>query len=412
MVTEFPSHCSRCDRDVTVRLEVLGDKRGAVGRAAKCIKCPNCGASYRSLPPLPFCPKGHPYRVVKSGKHAGMRFCPACRGKRKPRPGRHRNPLNPRKPKVFFEFEGESHTIHEWAKLKGAVSPGLAWTRVKHGWDAWRAITLPPLPTSGPECGERFRKLHSGKKKTPEHIQKFREAKTLKRRKVIDFHRDFDPSIHPGRSWCIYTLSDPLTGDVRYVGWTTNPRVRLCSHVSAVRSGSETNTHKSNWIKRLMRTGLEPHLNIIEKGCGQNWPAREKFWINHFRAAGVALLNRTDGGEGVVGVVASVKTREKLRRAMTGRVFTEEWKQKISKAKKGVSSPAIRAQVARLIESARGRKEDPIHALARVASLRGRKRTPEMIEKTASANRGKKRTPEQCARMAEGHRRAKAGRAA
>lgn len=47
------------------------------------------------------------------------------------------------------------------------------------------------------------------------------------------------------------------------------------------------------------------------------------------------LVNFTDGGEGLSGNTKSIETREKLRKAMTGRVFTEEWLKHMSLSRLG-----------------------------------------------------------------------------
>ena len=46
----------------------------------------------------------------------------------------------------------------------------------------------------------------------------------------------------------IYTLSHPITKEVRYVGKTKNPKQRLRAHTNPARYRP---THKFNWIKKL-----------------------------------------------------------------------------------------------------------------------------------------------------------------
>lgn len=47
----------------------------------------------------------------------------------------------------------------------------------------------------------------------------------------------------------IYFLSHPTTGEVRYVGKTNNPRIRLWMHKRETK-----NTRKNAWIKSLANT--------------------------------------------------------------------------------------------------------------------------------------------------------------
>ena len=55
----------------------------------------------------------------------------------------------------------------------------------------------------------------------------------------------------------IYSLSDPRTGEIRYVGKTVNLKRRLYGHLY-----DDEKTHKSAWIKSLKRLGLKPQLDI------------------------------------------------------------------------------------------------------------------------------------------------------
>ena len=92
----------------------------------------------------------------------------------------------------------------------------------------------------------------------------------------------------------IYTLSDPKTGRVRYVGKTVQlPKNRLTSHIST----SKHNRKKDYchcWIKSLLNEDLKPIMNIIEETYDVN---RETYWINYYRNKEEKLTNFTDGGE-------------------------------------------------------------------------------------------------------------------
>ena len=45
----------------------------------------------------------------------------------------------------LLTFEGETKTIHEWAKIKGISSPAL-YKRINRGWTVEDALTTPPVP--------------------------------------------------------------------------------------------------------------------------------------------------------------------------------------------------------------------------------------------------------------------------
>lgn len=94
----------------------------------------------------------------------------------------------------------------------------------------------------------------------------------------------------------IYTLHDPRYPlAVRYVGKTEkSPKHRLKQHVGK----TKRTDHKNNWIKKLLRDGVTPVMEIIDRVPVSEWKTAERFWIKSFRMMGCDLLNDTDGGEG------------------------------------------------------------------------------------------------------------------
>ena len=144
----------------------------------------------------------------------------------------------------------------------------------------------------------------------------------------------------------IYGLIDPFTNEVRYVGKSINPKRRYKEHLNKM-----TNTHKSAWIKSLLKIGKEPKIEIIEECSGDNWSDREKYWISFYGN----LTNLTEGGEdgshseetiqklrllnsGVnnpnYGKRASKDLRDKLSEIQSGKSLTETHKGKIKKSMK------------------------------------------------------------------------------
>lgn len=115
------------------------------------------------------------------------------------------------------------------------------------------------------------------------------------------------------REWFIYALIDPRTEDVRYIGWSYDPRKRLVAHLWESRKRA---SHKHNWIAALMREGLIPICQIIDQGWGDGWGDAEKRWIAYYREAGARLTNGSAGGEGFP---KSEDIKEKIRRTSLGR---------------------------------------------------------------------------------------------
>lgn len=64
---------------------------------------------------------------------------------------------------------------------------------------------------------------------------------------------------------------------------------------------------------------------------------REIYWIDRIGRKDLEkgpLVNFTNGGEGNSGRVCSLETKKKIGNKLTGRVFSEEWKKKISESGK------------------------------------------------------------------------------
>ena len=77
----------------------------------------------------------------------------------------------------------------------------------------------------------------------------------------------------------IYTLSCPITFVVKYVGKTTNVRLRYNQHVSDKRQMSLV----KSWIKSLKKTGLTPIMEVVDECNNDNWRLMESYWICQFR---------------------------------------------------------------------------------------------------------------------------------
>lgn len=116
----------------------------------------------------------------------------------------------------------------------------------------------------------------------------------------------------------IYTLSDPITGNIRYIGKTNNLRYRIGRHVFD--SIKDTKTHKRAWIKSLLDKGLKPNIEILDIVLKSEWEFWEKFYINLFKIWGFNLLNLSEGGE------SGSKTIEHLQKMVQTRMSNNSYK--------------------------------------------------------------------------------------
>ena len=99
----------------------------------------------------------------------------------------------------------------------------------------------------------------------------------------------------------IYSLSDPITHEIRYIGKTNNIVKRLYGHLT--KSNLVKYTHKNNWIKQLLLYGSKPIIEIIDKVPNSEWIFWEIYWISQFKVWGFNLTNLTDGGDTVKNVI-------------------------------------------------------------------------------------------------------------
>lgn len=117
----------------------------------------------------------------------------------------------------------------------------------------------------------------------------------------------------------IYTLKDPITNEVRYIGKTKRKLVdRMYSHTSNYKLEKEK-SYKNSWIKSLKNKNLKPIIEELDLVEENNWEFWEQFYINLFRSWGFKLTNMTKGGEGSSG-----------GKGCLGYKHTEEAKKRIS----------------------------------------------------------------------------------
>jgi hypothetical protein len=89
----------------------------------------------------------------------------------------------------------------------------------------------------------------------------------------------------------IYLIRDE-TGLPRYVGKARDPIKRLASHY---RDARRRKTPLCAWLCKCAADRVTPTIETLEVCALEEWPARERAWIAHFRALG-PMLNLADGG--------------------------------------------------------------------------------------------------------------------
>lgn len=90
----------------------------------------------------------------------------------------------------------------------------------------------------------------------------------------------------------IYGLTDPRTGQLRYIGKANDPDHRFRGHL---RDSHRRKSPVYSWILKLAQSELMPGL-IILRATG-DWRKAEREEISSARIRGLPLLNLADGGD-------------------------------------------------------------------------------------------------------------------
>lgn len=91
----------------------------------------------------------------------------------------------------------------------------------------------------------------------------------------------------------IYTLSDPDTKQVMYVGQTINPQSRLMNHCRV-----EGAKRKDEWIRHLLAAGKRPEMAVIDTCDKEQADSIEQQWIAYY-SHGKVLMNSRYGSDKV-----------------------------------------------------------------------------------------------------------------
>lgn len=127
----------------------------------------------------------------------------------------------------------------------------------------------------------------------------------------------------------IYALTEPDTGEIRYIGKSIRPLGRLADHCN-----DPSKTHRTNWIQSLLSNGKRPGMVVLEEVAdGDRWQDVERAWIARGRSAGWRLTNCTSGGDGVSDLPP--ESRERIVAAWRGRKHRPESLAKMSISNRG-----------------------------------------------------------------------------
>ena len=96
----------------------------------------------------------------------------------------------------------------------------------------------------------------------------------------------------------VYSLSDPRTKEIKYIGATTSPlNKRLSQHICNAKYRS---AKKDKWLKSLKKLDLLPICQLLEVSNMTEWQTIEKKWLKIFKDNGNDLTNTYIGGSGMI----------------------------------------------------------------------------------------------------------------
>lgn len=136
------------------------------------------------------------------------------------------------------------------------------------------------------------------------------------------------------KTYTLYSLCDPCTGETRYIGQTSYPaKRRLQGHLQTARTKIVDRRPVTDWIRKLLSEGKEPFQKVLyQTQCPEDIDCIEIATIRSMRKRKFRLLNLALGGNTTRGVRASAETKAKLSEARRKR--TREVSNRVSESLK------------------------------------------------------------------------------
>jgi len=179
----------------------------------------------------------------------------------------------------------------------------------------------------------------------------------------------------------IYGLCDPRSGELRYIGKSTNVEERVARHIRKASA-----RYLRRWIAGLLAVGLRPEVVVLDQ-VNDSWEASiaEQFWIASMRLCGCRLTNLTYGGDGQRnGYKHTPEARLKQSIAEKGKPWSASHRANHAAA---LASPQTRAKMS---ASRKGKPPPRAAVEGAIKALTGKRRPREIMEKAWAGSRAKK----------------------
>lgn len=132
----------------------------------------------------------------------------------------------------------------------------------------------------------------------------------------------------------IYSLKDPISGEIRYIGKAVDSQKRLLTHI---RDAKRRNTPVYQWIRQLLLMGLMPMVDVINIVKKEDWQEAEMQLILFFKDK-CELLNIAKGGNEPY---CDIETRRKNGRKVAQTIHSNHRKKRMWYLKKQLAHTLI-----------------------------------------------------------------------
>lgn len=171
----------------------------------------------------------------------------------------------------------------------------------------------------------------------------------------------------------IYSLSDPDSGEIRYIGKTEGSlQKRLNHHLWEAKR--ENKIYRHHWINCVLARDKLPIIQNIDSVPENEWEFWEILYISLYKAMGCRLVNLTKGGSGKNGHIPSGNTRRAISESNLGKkkTLSEEGLKSIQNAAKNRNCKQTAESNIKRSEKAKGRKPTDAHRANISRSLKGK----------------------------------------
>lgn len=139
----------------------------------------------------------------------------------------------------------------------------------------------------------------------------------------------------------VYTYIDPRDGEPFYIGKGKGRRAYSHLTASVMQRGLDKGWFFYHKLQKLLASGTSPEIRFL---CKELTEDQALYWETFFIGAlgrrdikTGCLCNMTSGGDGPSGRVVSEETRQKLSKVWKGRKHSAETRRKISESKQNMS---------------------------------------------------------------------------